>query len=70
MIYLVAAFETKAVTEFYEPNSGKTQLCHTLCAMVPQDKSGGGLCDKSIYIETEGTFRPQRIAVIASCVRV
>src|SRR5215469_5790375 len=58
--------ETKAVTEFYgAPNSGKTQLCHTMCAIVPQDKSEGGVCGKSIYIDTEGTFSVKRIAQIA-----
>jgi DNA repair protein RadA len=63
---LYGRVETKAVTEFYgAPGSGKTQLCHTKCAMVAQDKSKGGLPCKSIYIDTEGTFRTERIAVIA-----
>ena len=63
---LCRGVETKAVTQFYgAPNSGKTQLCHTMCAIVPQDKSDGGVCGRSIYIDTEGTFRAERIAVIA-----
>jgi DNA repair protein RadA len=63
---LCGGIETKAVTEFYgAPNSGKTQLCHTMCAIVPQDKSEGGVSGKSIYIDTEGTFRTERIATIA-----
>jgi DNA repair protein RadA len=63
---LYGGVETKAVTEFYgAPNSGKTQLCHTMCAMVPQDKSEGGVCGKSIYIDTERTFSAKRIAQIA-----
>ena len=45
--------------------TGKTQLCHTLCTIVPQDKSQGGLCGKSIYIDTECKFRPERIVSIA-----
>jgi DNA repair protein RadA len=58
--------ETKAVTEFYgDSGSGKTQICHTLCATVAQDKAKGGLCGRSIYIDTEGTFRPERIQQIA-----
>jgi DNA repair protein RadA len=62
---LCGGVETKAVTEFYgAPNSGKTQLCHTMCAIVPQDKSMGGVCGKSIYIDTERTFRAERIAAI------
>lgn len=64
---LCGGVETRTVTEFYgAPNSGKTQLCHTMCALVPQDKSKGGLCGKSIYIDTEGTFRAERIASIAT----
>jgi DNA repair protein RadA len=59
--------ETKAVTEFYgAPGSGKTQLCHTMCALVPQDKSDEGVCAKSIYIDTERTFREERITSIAT----
>src|SRR5215467_13793268 len=64
---LCGGVETKAVTEFYgAPGSGKTQLCHTMCALVPQDESDGCLCGKSIYIDTERTFRPKRIAEIAT----
>jgi DNA repair protein RadA len=33
--------------------------------LVPQDKSKEALSCKSIYIDTEGTFRPERIEVIA-----
>jgi len=45
MDYLLGGgVETKAVTEFFgAPNSGKTQLCHTMCAMLPQDESDGGV---------------------------
>jgi DNA repair protein RadA len=64
---LYGGVETKAVTEFYgAPSSGKTQVCHTMCAIVPQDKSEGGVGGKSIYIDMEGTFRAERIAQIAS----
>ncbi|MGB8024752.1 MAG: hypothetical protein WCF06_10590 [Nitrososphaeraceae archaeon] len=63
---LCGGIETKAVTEFYgASSSGKTQICHTLCTIVPQDKSQGGLCGKSIYIDTECKFRPERIVSIA-----
>jgi hypothetical protein len=52
--------------EFYgAPSSGKTVLCHTMCALVSQDKSVGDLSSKSIYVDTEGTFRTEKIAVIA-----
>jgi DNA repair protein RadA len=54
------------MTEFYGAYAtGKTQLYHTLCTIIPQDKTQGGLCGKSIYIETEGKFRPERIVSIA-----
>jgi RecA/RadA recombinase len=39
---LGGGIETKAVTEFYgEPGSGKTQICHALCAMVPHPICNG-----------------------------
>src|ERR671924_1092648 len=63
---LGGGIETKAVTEVYgEFGTGKTQLCHTLCVMVQQDAQAGGLAAKAIYIDTENTFRPERIASIA-----
>ena len=36
-----------------------------MCAILPQDKSKVGVCGKSIYIDTERTFRPERIEMIA-----
>jgi len=58
--------ETQAITEvFGEFGSGKTQLCHTLCVMVQKSKDEGGLDGSVLYIDTEGTFRPERIVTIA-----
>ncbi len=58
--------ETRAVTEVYgEFGTGKTQLCHTLCVTVQQPKQSGGLDGRAIYIDTENTFRPERIVSIA-----
>src|SRR5437870_3124265 len=55
-----------AITEFFgESNSGKTQICHTLCVMVQLDKDQGGLDGKAIYIDTESTFTQERIGPIA-----
>jgi DNA repair protein RadA len=63
---LGGGMETRAVTELYgEFGTGKTQLCHTLCIMVQQPASGGGLAAKAIYVDTENTFRPERIVSIA-----
>jgi DNA repair protein RadA len=58
--------ETWAMTEFYgEFGSGKSQICHTLCVMVQTPHGQGGLDGEAVYIDTEGTFRPERIAEIA-----
>jgi DNA repair protein RadA len=63
---LGGGLETKAVTEVYgEFGTGKTQLCHTLCVLVQQDRLAGGLGAKALYIDTENTFRPERIVSIA-----
>lgn len=57
---------TRAITEFFgESNSGKTQLCHTLCVTVQLGKEQGKLAGKALYIDTESTFTPERIASIA-----
>lgn len=58
--------ETGSITEIYgEFRCGKTQLCHTLCVtcQLPVDMGGGE--GKALYIDTEGTFRPQRLVQIA-----
>lgn len=63
---LGGGIETWAMTEFFgEFGSGKSQICHTLCVMVQQPRGQGGLEGAAIYIDTEGTFRPERISEIA-----
>jgi DNA repair protein RadA len=63
---LLGGIETQAVTEFYgEFGSGKSQICHTLAAIASQPKESGGLNGGVIYIDTEGTFRPERLNQIA-----
>ncbi len=63
---LAGGIETQAVTEFYgEFGSGKTQICHTLCVKVQEPRDNGGLSAKVVYIDTENTFRPERIAGIS-----
>jgi DNA repair protein RadA len=58
--------ETRAITEIYgEYGTGKTQICHTLCVVVNLDKPQGGLKSGALYIDTENTFRPERIVSIA-----
>ncbi|CAA0842155.1 DNA repair protein RAD51 homolog 1 [Striga hermonthica] len=63
---LEGGIETGSITELYgEFRSGKTQLCHTLCVtcQLPLDQGGG--MGKAMYIDAEGTFRPQRLLQIA-----
>lgn len=58
--------ETGSITEIFgEYRCGKTQFCHTLCVtcQLPVDMGGGE--GKALYIDTEGTFRPQRLVQIA-----
>lgn len=43
-----------------------TQLCHTLCCNVQLSREKNGLDGAAIYVDTEGTFRPERIAEIAT----
>ena len=63
---LLGGIETQAVTEFYgEFGSGKSQICHTLCAMASRPLSEKGLDGGVIYVDTEGTFRPERLQQIA-----
>ncbi|MBI4257461.1 MAG: DNA repair and recombination protein RadA [Thaumarchaeota archaeon] len=63
---LAGGIETQAITEFYgEFGSGKTQLCHTLCVTVQTPHDQGGLEANAVYIDTENTFRPERLVGIA-----
>jgi DNA repair protein RadA len=59
---LGGGFEPQAVTEFYGIyGCGKTQICHTASVMAQLPKEQGGLNGEVIWIDTEGTFRPERI---------
>ncbi|MCK4310000.1 MAG: DNA repair and recombination protein RadA [Methanomicrobia archaeon] len=59
-------FETQAVMEvFGEFGSGKSQLAHQLAVTVQLPKEKGGLEADSIFIDSENTFRPERIIQIA-----
>merc|ERR1719450_2385 len=64
---LGGGIETGQITEIFgEFRCGKTQLCHTLCVacQLPIDRGGGE--SKALYIDTEGTFRPERLQSIAT----
>jgi len=59
--------ESKSITECYGAfGSGKTQLGLTLAVNVQFPKEVGGNNGKAVYIDTEGTFRPDRIRQIAA----
>ena len=63
---LQGGIESMAITEaFGEFRTGKTQLSHTLCVTAQLPKENGGGHGKVIYIDTENTFRPERIKEIA-----
>jgi meiotic recombination protein DMC1 len=58
--------ESMSITEaFGEFRSGKTQLALTLCVTAQLPRECGGGAGKVAYIDTEGTFRPERLAQIA-----
>ncbi|MHA1222130.1 MAG: DNA repair and recombination protein RadA [Candidatus Heimdallarchaeaceae archaeon] len=62
---LAGGIETKSLTEISgEFRTGKTQICFQLCVMTAMDQKYGGLGAGVIYIDTEGTFRPERIVQI------
>ena len=41
------------------------QLCHTLCVTAQRTLDQGGAEGRVIYVDTEGTFRPQKLVAIA-----
>jgi DNA repair protein RadA len=58
--------ESKAITEAFGAfGSGKTQLALSLAVNVQLPKENGGANGKAVYIDTEGTFRPERIKQFA-----
>lgn len=63
---LSGGIETQALTEVAgEFGSGKSQLCHTLSVIGNMPKEKGGYGGNVIFIDTENTFRPERVHEIA-----
>lgn len=59
--------EAQAITEVYgEFRTGKTQIAHQLAVCVQQPLEKGGLNGSAIYIDSEGTFRPERIVQMST----
>ena len=68
---LGGGLETGCITEIYgEFRTGKSQLCMTVAVncQCPVEQGGGNA--RAIYIDTEGTFRPERIVPIAEHVEL
>lgn len=58
--------ESMSITEvFGEFRTGKTQLSHTLCVTAQMPGHNGYIGGKVIFIDTEHTFRPDRLRTIA-----
>uniref|UniRef100_A0A4W5L646 Meiotic recombination protein n=1 Tax=Hucho hucho TaxID=62062 RepID=A0A4W5L646_9TELE len=63
---LGGGMESMAITEaFGEFRTGKTQLSHTLCVTAQLPGEDGYTGGKVIFIDTENTFRPDRLKDIA-----
>jgi DNA repair protein RadA len=63
---LGGGLETQSIVEFFgEFGSGKTQICFQLAVNATMPVSKGGLDGDVIVIDTENTFRPERIVQIS-----
>ncbi|WP_241776245.1 DNA repair and recombination protein RadA [Methanosphaera sp. WGK6] len=59
--------ETQSITEVYgEFGSGKSQISHELSVTTQLPIEEGGLDGDVVFIDTENTFRPERVTQIAS----
>ena len=63
---LGGGIETQSILEAHGAfGSGKSQLAHQLAVNVQLPKEKGGLGGKAIFIDTEQTFRPERVLEMA-----
>lgn len=63
---LGGGLETQAITEAFGAfASGKSQLAHQLAVNVQLPREQGGMNGRCVFIDTESTFRPERIIQIA-----
>ena len=64
---IAGGVETQAITEvFGEFGSGKSQISHELAVTVQLPEELGGLDGDCVFVDTENTFRPERIKQIAN----
>lgn len=63
---LKGGIETGSITELFgEFRTGKSQLCHQLAVTCQLPIDNGGAEGKCMFIDAEGTFRPERFISIA-----
>lgn len=63
---LGGGIESQSITEVYGMfASGKSQWCFQLCVLAQMPVEKGGLNGGVLYIDTENSFRPERVAQIA-----
>ncbi len=63
---MCGGIETQAITEIFgEFGCGKSQIAHQLAVLCQLPIEKKGLDGKCVFIDTEGTFRPDRIEQIA-----
>src|SRR3990172_1535229 len=63
---LGGGLESQAITEtFGEFGSGKSQLGHQIAVNATRARDDGGLDGDTVWIDTENTFRPERITQMA-----
>jgi DNA repair protein RadA len=68
---LGGGLETQAITEFVgEFGTGKSQICMQLAITTQLPVKDGGLEGKVLFIDTEGTFAPQRVYQIAKAMEL
>lgn len=65
-VLLDGGVETRAITEVVGAyGSGKSHFCHTIAVLCQLPIEKGGFDASTLYIDTEGAFRPYRLAEIA-----
>lgn len=63
---LGGGLETQCIVEFFgQFGSGKTQIGHQLAVNCQRPFAEGGLEGHTMYVDTENTFRPERVAQMA-----
>lgn len=68
---LGGGFESGGISEcFGEFGSSKSQIAHQLAVNVQLPKEKGGNDGKAIFIDTESTFRPERIVQMATALKL